>query len=204
MRDQTKESLQALNMAALFSALGQEVDDPKIVQGASWRDAQKSEQSDVWKYWRYDRSNHISQTVHDIDKPRFNATWNDVSDQCKPIVLACIERDLSKASGAHDNAGIIVNTRWNLVAAMMEVEYSDIMPTGFFSELFRWYCLGHYPCGWYGDYPQGHLLECPEVKTLFFSSQGVASTRREASASGRTPWAGACARAVRSGSVDVD
>jgi hypothetical protein len=40
----------------------------------------------------------------------------------------------------------------------MEAEYADVCPPGFFTSIAHWYLNGHFPCGWWGAFPQGKLV----------------------------------------------
>ncbi len=52
--------------------------------------------------------------------------------------------------------GIQVN--YDIMGLCMEAEYADVCPRGFFTSIGHWYLNGHFPCGWWGAFPQGKLV----------------------------------------------
>ena len=46
----------------------------------------------------------------------------------------------------------------DILGACVELEYSDLRPLGFYPHLSAVCLQGHFPCGWDGLYPSGHLL----------------------------------------------
>jgi hypothetical protein len=36
--------------------------------------------------------------------------------------------------------------------------YVDLYPPSFFASNAYWYVMGHFPCGWRGEFPKGQLV----------------------------------------------
>jgi hypothetical protein len=51
-----------------------------------------------------------------------------------------------------------IRVRNDITGACMEAEYADVCPPGFFTSIAHWYINGHFPCGWWGAFPQGKLV----------------------------------------------
>jgi hypothetical protein len=158
MRDVSQKAIDVLRTADLFSAAGHTVLDDRIIQLATWRDAVKAHESQLWAYWKEHLSNNLTSTLHQIDRPRYSATWNAVVDECRPTILACLDKALLPRHEVENKPAVRANASWNILFGIMEIEYSDVVPLGFFHYVFEWYCRGHYPCGWDGEYPEGRLL----------------------------------------------
>ena len=48
--------------------------------------------------------------------------------------------------------------QWDILGACIEMEYADLCPPGFYTNLASWYVKEHFPCGWQGVFPQGMLI----------------------------------------------
>ena len=51
-----------------------------------------------------------------------------------------------------------IQVNYDIAGACMEAEYADVCPPGFFTRIGHWYVNGHFPCGWWGAFPQGKLV----------------------------------------------
>ena len=157
MRNVTREALSRLAASDLFGAVGQPAFDDRVIQVASWRDATKSHSSQFWEYLEYELSNKLTIELHDNHPERYSG-WNEIVDECRPTVDACVERGLAKLTDVPDVKDVYNNATWNILGAIMEIEYSDVVPVGFFCGIFDWHCRGHYPCGQLDPYPEGRLV----------------------------------------------
>lgn len=48
--------------------------------------------------------------------------------------------------------------RFDIAIFCMEVEYSDMCQPGLFTRMGHFYFDGHFPCGWWGLFPDGKLI----------------------------------------------
>jgi hypothetical protein len=51
-----------------------------------------------------------------------------------------------------------IQVNYDITGVCMEAEYADVCPSGFFTHIGDWYLRGHFPCGWWGMFPQGRLV----------------------------------------------
>lgn len=89
---------------------------------------------------------------------RYNGRWNPLTREIRPRVISLFEPRCTEFESKHGLKGLWSSTRWDILAACMELEYDDIVPAGLYARLADVYCSGHFPCGWAGGtYPAGQL-----------------------------------------------
>jgi hypothetical protein len=157
MRDVTKEALARLEQSELFKHVGEPVDDDKIVQVASLQDAIKLHRSLWWEYIRVETMNKLTSLLHYEYIERYRI-WNQLVDECAPIKNTCIDKALNIHIKHNNRMEIRNEVSWNIFHGLMEIEYSDLVPTGLFYMIYEWHCKGHYPCGFMDRYPEGKLI----------------------------------------------
>ena len=115
---------------------------------------------------RLEARNAITQYLHDHHREQYGK-WSEIVEAAKsPIVESIYERiDGAIDEYAKDEYDLyrkfFMATRWNLVAAMMEDAYKELLPQSslFFHELLTVYEAGHAPCGWSDqNWPKGTLV----------------------------------------------
>jgi hypothetical protein len=80
-----------------------------------------------------------------------NPIWDIAYDEALEVV--------SKSIYDHDfEDGISVADVIAYDVAAAAVEISIRSASTFFIDLMKWYPLGHFPCGWDGQYPVGKLI----------------------------------------------
>jgi hypothetical protein len=85
--------------------------------------------------------------------------WNGAVGEVKRITRPFVGRKIAavvRENNLPEIFGIQVNH--DILGACMEAEYADVCPPGFFTNIGGWYLRGHFPCGWWGMFPQGRLV----------------------------------------------
>jgi hypothetical protein len=85
--------------------------------------------------------------------------WNDTVDEVKKITRPLVGRRI--AAVVHENnlpKVFNIQVNYDITLVCMEAEYADVCPAGFFTSIGNWYVNGHFPCGWWGAFPQGKLV----------------------------------------------
>ena len=82
--------------------------------------------------------------------------WNDTVDEVNKITRPLVGRKIA-AIIRENNLPEIFNIQVNhdITLLCMEAEYADVCPPGFFTRIGYWYLNGHFPCGWWGAFPEG-------------------------------------------------
>jgi hypothetical protein len=87
------------------------------------------------------------------------ALWNDVVDEVKKVTIPLVNRKIAAVVRAHDLPEIFAaQVHADIASLIMECEYADVYPPGFFASNAYWYVNGHFPCGWRGVFPKGRLV----------------------------------------------
>lgn len=157
MNQSTEAMVARLHAVELFAAVGQPVaDDYSLVR--SWPEAVRHSASDRWESIEQEEDNRLSQAVFNVSRELFQR-WNDVVRELKQHIIPFVSDAVAKLGIEADIARQVVDSaNWDLLGLLLESEYSTIVEPGFFSRIGHWYLLGHFPCGWDGDYPTGRLV----------------------------------------------
>jgi hypothetical protein len=158
MRDVTRHTLNQIVNCDLFGRVGEPVDDDRIVQVATWKDAIKAHESVYWQHWILEERNRLTMALHKHARARYSATFGKVTDECEGIVREVVSKSLARFSSVPGIDTVKTNAEWNVLGGLMEAEYSDIVPTGFFTEALHWHFQGHYPCSRDDTFPKGRFL----------------------------------------------
>jgi hypothetical protein len=157
MKDQTLSALKKLEDADWFSAVGN-IDTEAAIVLHSWKEATESCSSTSWRDLLLEASNRYTEKLASRSKERWNQ-WNSVVREVKkitvPLVAAKTERVVGENRLPHTFQNVV---NWDILHIVMESEYSDVFPPGFFASQAYWYVRGHFPCGWSGSFPEGKLI----------------------------------------------
>ncbi len=132
--------LEELDTIPWFNNVGHPLHTHEVKQLFSWNDAWLHLQNENW----------INASFHNhVDS--MNPIWDNAYDKAlqavsKSIYCQEIEEGISVAD----------TVAYDVAAAAVEIATgsSDI----FFTNLMEWYRLGHWPCGWDEQYPEGKLI----------------------------------------------
>lgn len=90
------------------------------------------------------------------------AQWNSIVDDLKPISEALVLEKSQKVIDENALPKVFIDTvNWDILGVLMEAEYADIVPPGFYASQSFYYWKGHFPCGWDGEiseFPKGRLI----------------------------------------------
>jgi hypothetical protein len=132
--------LESLDTIPWFENAGKAVGEGTVTQVSSWAEAWECLQDDAWADGPF--HDHVNQQ---------HPAWTEAYDRALSAVIASgrnyeLEKDIPVGlQAAYDAAG---------AAYEIAVGQKD----GFFTKLMVWYRLGHWPCGWKGDYAEGKLI----------------------------------------------
>lgn len=157
LNPRTQATLQRLEDAEWFSAVGQAVEGP-FVNVASWEEAFRWCGSEPWDDLMLEAANRYSEQVARASPERFRG-WNDAALEVRSHVLPMVTRKLAPIlRGINPPAAFERSVRWDMIHVCMEAEFADVYPPGFFASQAYWYVSGHFPCGWEGEFPEGRLV----------------------------------------------
>lgn len=132
--------IEELERIPWFQNVGKQLHSQEVEQLFSWNDAWENLQKDSW----------INASFHN-DVDNMNPIWDIAYDRALEIV--------SKSIYCHEfeeNISVADAVAYDVAAAAVELANSSI--NTFFTDLIKWYRLGHFPCGWDGEYPKGKLI----------------------------------------------
>jgi hypothetical protein len=132
--------LEELDTIPWLKNVGQPLDSHEVKQLFFWDDAWSHLQNENW----------INASFHNhVDS--LNPIWDIAYDKALQAV--------SKSVNCHElEEGISVAdaVAYDLAAAAVEIATGSSCI--FFTNLIKWYRLGHWPCGWDDRYPEGKLI----------------------------------------------
>ena len=79
--------------------------------------------------------------------------WNNIVDTIKYIL-----RDIFEEVNETYPKDVSKNVEWVLLNYLVEKEYEDLYPNGYYQKWIKWYFAGHHICGWQGEFPDGKLI----------------------------------------------
>ena len=158
MNAKSEEFLAALDCNDWFSCVGLRDLQPATVLD-SWTEAIAfAVDGRHWESFRLERRNDLTVFLHNHARDRYRR-WNEITADLRGRVEPMVCRKIASVSVANHLPKAFEHcVRWDILGACMETEYSDLRPLGFYTELAAVYLKGHFPCGWDGVYPSGHLL----------------------------------------------
>lgn len=157
LKTQTNATFQQLEAAKWFSKVGvRDVQNAIVLD--SWENAIKSCVSPKWENLCLEANNQYCERLIERSPIRFSE-WNSVVDNVKKFSIPLVNRKTSEVVQKHDLPKSFVDTvEWDILGVLMESEYADVYPPGFYASQAYWYVKGHFPCGWEGEFPQGTLV----------------------------------------------
>ena len=91
-----------------------------------------------------------------------NASFHDDIDSNNPVWDLAYDRALATLAQSplcpELEAGISAADAVAYDVAAAAVEIATDSKITFFRDLIYWYSLGHFPCGWQGEHPEGKLI----------------------------------------------
>jgi hypothetical protein len=161
VRDETTLLLRDFESADLFSDVGLPLGDrfgPDTLTVESWNEAARFSRSRAWQNTKLRAQNDLTGYLAKHHSADYQC-WNKIMGEIRPRVLQLVGPKLeAKIAEAAIRKPILDSAAWDLLSLMMESEYSHLVPPRFFAALGLIYLVGHCPCGWQGEYPDGKLV----------------------------------------------
>jgi len=157
MNDRTKRALEQLREADWFVSVGNQDTNAAVVV-ASWDAAIESCSADEWQDLLLEAANRYTEGLAARDLDRFRG-WNERVKELRPITMALVAERTNDVVQHNRLPELFVQTvNWDILHLVLEAEFADLCPPGFFSSQAYWYVRGHFPCGWKGSFPDGKLV----------------------------------------------
>jgi hypothetical protein len=157
----TEAFLLAISKAPLLAHVGEPLPAVPAAHGAllisSWSEALEESRHEAWSEITLDARGDLTSFLahHHMERDR---KWNEITAEIRPRVLALVTPVCEAVTQREKlSKSPLATVSWDLLAACMEYEYADLRPPGLYDRLASLYLLGRFPCGWQGDYPNGHL-----------------------------------------------
>lgn len=153
----TVEMLNRLEKAAWFARIGIK-EGPSAAVVMSWPEAIEYCSSPEWEDLQLEASNQFCEHLAERSRERWRV-WNETVQQVKKVAIPLVDRKIATIVRENSLPKIFgVQVRHAIIGVCMESEYADTSPPGLFTRLAYWYVGGHFPCGWWGAYPDGKLV----------------------------------------------
>lgn len=146
-----------LERASWFSRVGMKEGFNSAVV-SSWPEAIEYCGAPEWEDLQLEALNQFRERIAKHSMQRLNQ-WNGTVREVKKITRPLVERKIAAVLRENDLPKIFeIQVNHDAMCSCMEAEYGDICPPGFFTRMAYWYIGGHFPCGWWGAYPDGKLV----------------------------------------------
>jgi len=157
LKPQTIAALEQLDEVEWFTNVGLKDTERAIVLD-SWSEAVQYCASVEWEDLLLEASNRYCEKLAEASQERFNH-WNDIMREAKGHTEPLVERKIREVAEKNNLPKVFEDTvKWDIVHLAMEAEYADLYPPGFYASQAYWYKVGHFPCGWKGEFPEGTLI----------------------------------------------
>jgi len=157
MHARTEDTVKDLRQAQWFTRLG--IRDTEVADVlSSWDEAIQSCSSIEWENLCLEAANQYCLRLVERSPERWEK-WNEIVSEVKPIAEALVREKTKQVIDANNLPKVFLDTvNWDIVHLLMESEYADVYPPGFYASQAYWYVKGHFPCGWKGEFPNGKLI----------------------------------------------
>jgi hypothetical protein len=156
MHPTSMAALERLEKAAWFSRVGVR-DTTTAVVLTSWQDAVEHCSTPEWEILCLEAANQYRERIIERSRDRF-ARWNEIAQEVRETAIPFVLRKLEAIKRELLPAVFENTVNWDIIHFLMEAEFADLVPPGFYTGLAYWYDKGHFPCGWSGEYPKGTLV----------------------------------------------
>lgn len=157
MHPRTVATIEDLMQADWFCNVGVHDTTDAIVL-SSWKEAVESCSSLEWENLCLEAANQYRMRLRERDPHRWRE-WNAVVDRVRPVADEISTNKTRKVIQENRLPKRFLDmVRWDITGLLMESEYADVYPPGFYASQAYWYVAGHFPCGWRGQFPNGILV----------------------------------------------
>ncbi len=153
MNGSAKETLLAIEDFKLFSSVGREgeaVKTPRIV--SSWYEAMDVMDKCDWDNFCLNLGENYRGELLRRDRDS-TSKWNKVVEEIRPRITRFVD-----SVNLEVHKEVLDTAKWDLLHVCIEAEFSAIIPPGFYCAQSYWYSVGHFPCGWEGEFPSGRPI----------------------------------------------
>ena len=124
----------------------------------SWPEAIRLCDTIEWEDLRLEALNQYREYIVRRSKERWEM-WSETLREVKKITKPLVARKIATVIRAHALPEIFtIRVDHDIIGFCMEAEYADVCPPGFFTHIGNCYLYGHFPCGWWGVFPEGNLV----------------------------------------------
>jgi len=146
------ESWKFLATVDWFSQCGIESDVPresaiKLISSPDWEDFTLERRNDI--------TAHLA-TAHRNREHEWNKVAKGVMGYCEAEIFP---RMIEAATAQGFPDAVVRQVQWDVCSFVQEEIYASWRVPRFFNRLADIYRVGHLPCGWNGEYPDGHLTK---------------------------------------------
>ena len=143
-----------LARARWFSAVGQRIDDPRVLQG-TMEEAQKRQEP--FEEAILAHQNMLTTALFTKFQTHYSRVWNPLAELLREPVACLVDR---KAAEWESPLGEDLKRRLESLigSACLEACFADLVPPSPLSNWTDWLCVGHVPYGWSGPFPDGELM----------------------------------------------
>ncbi len=125
---------------------------------SSWSEAIESCSSPEWEDLCLEAVNQYCQRIFERSPTEFRK-WNQRVEEVKPHCQALVRRKTRDVIEKNLLPKVFIDTvDWDILHVLMESEYANVFPPGYYTSQAYWYVKGHFPCGWRGPFPNGGRL----------------------------------------------
>ncbi|MDP4147486.1 MAG: hypothetical protein Q8936_23960 [Bacillota bacterium] len=125
----------------------------------SWEDAVNNYSQSLWEDTTLEARNELTSFLNNKYRQEY-AKWNEVTKEAKSFLEKNVVPKINIIKEKYNLDDVFTDcVKWDLLGAIMEYSYKECKnrPT-FFLEILSIYELGHFPCGWEGEWPKGKLV----------------------------------------------
>ena len=152
LKASTLAAAEEIKVIELFKHCGELVADENVIQVHSWDETVAAAQSKDWGYANMESINLCRDVLVTTARERYQQ-WNNIVDTIKYIL-----RDTFEEVNETYPKDVSKNVEWVLLNYLVEKEYEDLYPNGYYQKWIKWYFAGHHICGWQGEFPDGKLI----------------------------------------------
>lgn len=140
-----------------LSAVGNHISMLNVMFAKSLNEAENYLSASEWENATLEGANEISAFLANKHPTSFQE-WNEVAKEAKLFFLNEIKPKVIHLNG-FNNTLLLQCFEWDVIHYLIEDFYSEKLKSPlFFHSLISIYESGHFPCGWFGNWPKGQLV----------------------------------------------
>ncbi|MDO7907607.1 hypothetical protein Q5741_14450 [Paenibacillus sp. JX-17] len=157
-----KDALERVRQIPWLACCGEPMEGQALsgIQQVQSRDeARRWYESAAWEEVTLEARNTLTSFLHKRYVSQYNE-WNTLAKEVKAFMDQEVESKIRQASETYQLGPVWLDgVRWDVLNVIMELSYASLRHTPvFFARLLEVYEMGHLPCGWQGEWPEGKLI----------------------------------------------